>query len=226
MLTSSNLKNRCITALNLCSISGNTALLEGNPDYFKMFYYYLYDIKIKAGGCSGVSRLSIPISTVEITQSEGVLSSNFSSNNQWYLNGKAIIGAINQQFTPKENGIYAVEINKPDGCSLKSHEITFLGINKKISGNEINLKAYPIPTDNDLNIYFEVLQKSNVSVSISNLIGKINFFESKLNYNGIYINRINLSSYTPGIYVLKVSVGDKTHIKKVIIVKIKKSLRR
>lgn len=64
----------------------------------------------------GASRLAIPISTAKITESEGILSSNFTTNNQWYLNGKAIIGATNQQFTPKENGFYTVEISKPNGC--------------------------------------------------------------------------------------------------------------
>ena len=207
------------TDLNLFSISGNTAVLDGNPDYFKTFYYYLYDIKVKAGGCLGASRIAIPISTVKITQSEGVLSSNFSTNNQWYLNGKAIVGATDQQLTPKENGIYAVEIIKPNGCSLKSESITFLGINKEVPGNEINLKTFPVPTNSDVNIYFEVLQKSNISISINNLLGKTVFLESKLNYNGIYINKINLSNYQPGIYVLKVKVASKTYIRKIILVK-------
>ena len=207
------------TDLNLFSIGGNTAVLNGNPDYFKSFYYYLYDIKVKAGGCLGASRLAIPISTAKITESEGILSSNFTTNNQWYLNGKAIIGATNQQFTPKENGFYTVEISKPNGCSLKSESITFLGIDKKLPGNEINLKTFPIPTNSDLNIYFEVLQKSNFSISINNLLGKTVFVENKLNYNGIYINKINLSNYQPGIYVLKVKVANKDYVRKIILVK-------
>lgn len=206
------------TDLNLFSITGNTAAQDGNPSYFKSFYYYLYDLKVRAGGCLGASRLAIPIATAKITQSDGILSSNSSTNNQWYLNGKAIAGATGQQFTPKENGDYVVEIIKPNGCSLKSESITFLGINKEIPGNEINLKTFPIPTNSDLNVYFEVLQKSNISVSINNLLGKTVFLENKLNYSGIYINKINLSNYNPGIYVLKVKVAGKTYIRKIILV--------
>ena len=207
------------TDLNLFSITGNTALQDGNTDYFKTFYYYLYDIKIKAGGCLGSNRLEIPVNSAKITQSGLDLYSNFSTNNQWYLNGKAIVGGTNQLFTPKENGFYRVEIIKPDGCMITSETVTFLGINKQISGNEINLKTYPIPTNADLNIYFEVIQNSNISISISNLLGKTAFLENKINYSGIYLNKIELSSFNPGIYVLKVKVGDKVYIRKIILVK-------
>lgn len=207
------------TALNLFTISSNTAVQDGNPDYFKSFYYYLYDIKVKAGGCEGGSRLAVPVSTVKITQSGTELSSNFATDNQWYLNGRAIPGATSQKYTPVANGFYLVENIKPGGCSLKSEAIPFLGITKEELGNEINLKAFPVPTNNNLNIYFEVLTKSDLAISISNLLGQTVFSENKLNYTGIYTNKLDLSRYLPGVYVLKVKVGDKTYTRKTILVK-------
>ena len=207
------------TALNLFSISGNTALQDGNPSYFQTFYYYLYDLKIKSSGCLGGNRLAVPIRTAKITQNGEELSSNFETNNQWYLNGKTIANATNQKLIPKENGFYTVEITKQDGCSFKSETLAYLGINQQLPGNEINLKAYPVPANSELNIYFEVPQKSSISLSISNILGKNIVLENKLNYSGIYVNKLDLSNYNPGVYFIKVTVGGKTYIRKVLFVK-------
>ncbi|KQB99987.1 S8 family serine peptidase [Pedobacter sp. Hv1] len=207
------------TALNIFSITGNTATQDGNANYFKTFYYYLYDIKVKSGGCLGGARVPVPLSSAVITQNGNQLSSSATSNNQWYLNGKAITGATNPLYTAVQNGTYYVEITLASGCTLKSQEISIFNITVPTGDNEINLKTYPVPTNGELNVYFEVTQKNNVSIILSNLLGQVAFKEEKVNYSGIYTNKINLNSFAPGVYVLKVKVGNKVYNRKVSLIK-------
>lgn len=207
------------SALNLFSITGNTATQDNSPDYFKTFYYYFYDLKISAGGCLGGNRTAVPLGDVIITQNGTQLSSNFTSNNQWYLNGQAIAGATSQHYTPSQNGVYSVEVTAITGCSLKSADFNVTLIVNATAANEINLKTYPVPTNGELNVYFEVLQKNDVTLQISNLLGQVVFKETKNNYTGIYVNKINLNSFANGVYILNVKVGNKGYSRKVSLVK-------
>lgn len=207
------------TALGLFNITGNTATLSGNANYFKTFWYYFYDLKVKAGGCLGGARLAVPINTVIITQNKNVLSSNFATNNQWYLDGKLITGATNQHYTALQNGKYTVESVISGSCVLKSEVLDVTNISIPTPGNEIALKAYPVPTNGEVNINFIILDKTNVSILISNLLGQVAFTDEKLNYTGMYTHKINLSSFANGIYVLKVKVGTKVYFRKILLTK-------
>ena len=207
------------TALNIFSITGNTASLDGNANYFKTFYYYLYDIKVKSGGCLGGTRVQVPLTTVTATRNGAQLSSSATANNQWYLNGKIIAGATNPQYTAVQNGTYYVEVTLATGCTVRSQEISIYDINSPSTANEINLKTYPVPTNGELNIYFEAAQTNNISILLTSLLGQVAFKEEKLNFTGIYTNKINLNSFAAGVYVLKVKVGNKVYNRKVSLIK-------
>ena len=206
------------TTLELFSITGNTATSD-NADYYKTFYYYLYDIKIKSAGCVGGSRLNVPVSVISITENNGVLSSSIAANYQWYLDGVAITGATNQQYTPTKNGKYTVEANTNGTCTLRSAAFDFTLIRNPTSDNEINLKAYPVPTDGELNITFDVAQANNLSILMSNLLGQVVYKEEKINFSGSYTNVINLARYASGVYILRVKIGSKVYTRKVTVVK-------
>jgi len=206
------------TTLNLFNISGNTATSD-DADYYKTFYYYLYDIKVKSAGCLGGSRLTVPINTITITENNGLLSSSIAANYQWYLDDVAIAGATNQQYTPTKNGKYTVEANANLTCTLRSAAFDFTLIRPPSSDNEINLKAYPVPTDGELNIAFDVAQANNISILMSNLLGQVVYKEEKINFSGSYTNVINLSRYASGVYILRVKVGSKVYTRKVTVVK-------
>ena len=60
---------------------------------------------VNSSGCEGaqtpVTATVIQYNDVAITEVAGVLTSNYSQGNQWYLNGKVIAGATSQPFVPK-----------------------------------------------------------------------------------------------------------------------------
>jgi len=57
--------------------------------------------------CDAIYPMPMPI----ITQNGSVLSSNFSTGNQWYRNDTLIVGATAQTYTPSKNGIYSIVVN-------------------------------------------------------------------------------------------------------------------
>jgi PKD repeat protein len=52
-----------------------------------------------------------------ITLTGSALTSSSTSSNQWYLNGAAISGAVNQTYTTTANGSYTVTVTNTFGCS-------------------------------------------------------------------------------------------------------------
>ena len=204
--------------LNLFSITGNTATLANSPDYFRGFFYYFYDLKVRGGGCIGGPRLEVKINTPMITQTGNVLSSNAPTGNQWYLNGDVIIGATNATFTALRNGKYTIEVTTSTGCLMRTPEFIFTGI-KSANENEIDLKAYPVPTQSDVNISFMVEKTAQVKVQITNLLGQIIFSEEKTNFMGFYTNKINLNAFSEGMYILSVRVGSKVYARKIFLIK-------
>ncbi|RZK41151.1 MAG: T9SS type A sorting domain-containing protein [Pedobacter sp.] len=203
--------------LDLFSIVTNSATASGNLNYFKEFYYYLYDIKIRAGGCVGGPRLAVKVSDPVITLSNGILSSDEALGNQWFLNGERIIGAVSQTFTPTANGRYSVEVSSASGCIMRSAEFTVTHVLP--NPEDINLKAYPVPTKQDLTVSFEVAEKSQVNVRITNLLGQTVFKQDIPNFTGFYHQKVTLSSFSVGMYVLSVRVGSKNYGRKVFLIK-------
>jgi hypothetical protein len=81
----------------------------------------LYSVATMINGCMSAPSSStevivnpIPLAPA-ISQIGKVLISSSASGNQWFLNGIAIVGAINQQHTPTEEGIYTVQVTTK-GC--------------------------------------------------------------------------------------------------------------
>jgi Secretion system C-terminal sorting domain/PGAP1-like protein len=84
-----------------------------------------------------------PIINKDEQPSQFVLTSNSTQNNQWFLNGNLIEGAINQAFIPQELGIYTVKVTK-EGCSTISDNtnvkmekplLTLVGLNPFCEGD-------------------------------------------------------------------------------------------
>ena len=87
----------------------------------------------------------------------------------------------------------------------------------ELSGNE-NVKIYPNPTDGIFSIKFELPRVSEVQVRIYDITGKEiltspkqSIFENKLEFN--------LSSFTDGVYIVKITVDDSVLAKRIVLQK-------
>ena len=73
-------------------------------------------------------------------------------------------------------------------------------------------------TKSELNIVFEVVQKENDNVQLSNLLGNVLFTSDKINFIGFYINKINRSLRDNGVYIFNLRVGSKVHPYKIFLI--------
>lgn len=145
-----------------------------------------------------------------ITQNDAVLHSTSITGNQWYNNNGLISGATSQDFTPKTSGDYYLVVSDIGCNSEPSSSIHFIptGINPIMSAKTI--KVYPNPTSNELTIEIEG-NTNNTEFEILNSIGQVIF-------TGTLVEKsvVQTTSFTPGIYLVKLKSGDTFEFKKVL----------
>ena len=90
----------------------------------------------------------VDIPNPEISVEDGTLKSNADSGNQWLLNGEAIAGATQPNFTPIVSGTYQVQILKAS-CSKISEPFTYV-----ITGAESQraIQLYPNPAQHSVSV--------------------------------------------------------------------------
>jgi len=199
------------------SITGNNATSATDTTYYKGFYYYFYDMKLKSAGCASISRQAVIVNNPVITQNGAVLSSNFSSGNQWYLDGAPIAGATNATYRPVESGNYQTKINLQSGCQLVSNTLYDLVQGSSANNTDIGLVLFPVPASSQLNILFVAKTNSTLTLSLINAAGKIVSGSTQTFTAGNFNTALDVSNQAPGTYILKLVLGEKTYNNKIII---------
>ena len=199
------------------SITGNTATSGSDTAYYKNFYYYFYNITLSSPGCNSVSRIAVPVDKPGITQNGTILTSSFPTGNQWYLNGVAINGATNQNYSPVQSGNYRVDVTLGNGCITQSDNFTYI-INSPTSGtDEIGLTLFPIPANGQLHVVFAAKAAASMKMSLINSAGQTDYNAAQSIPVGNFSTVIDVSHIAPGTYVLKVLLDQKVYARKVII---------
>lgn len=197
--------------LDIFNIIGNDA--SSSPG---SYYYYFYDITVRALGCVAAERAIVPISDIKIARNGATLESNISTGNQWYLNGSKIEGATSKTYTPTASGKYQLQASLSSGCNVTSNEFLYLAADPK--ANEIKLTVFPIPAEHDLTVGFEIAEAQPVVMSIVNSIGQKVYQATKNNVIGVNIEQIDISRLPTGVYILSIKVGSKIYSKKITVI--------
>jgi hypothetical protein len=208
---------------NIFSISGNNATNATNPTdttYYRNFYYYFYNMHVQSLGCSSTSRLAVTLAKPVITLTGINLNSNFSQNNQWYLNGNLIAGATGATYTPLRSGIYRVDVTSASGCVSSSDDFSFvLPAKDNSDGSEIALAVFPVPNDGYVNLAFNATQTEQLTIKVVNMIGQQVYSDVRQLAAGPYNSILNLTALSSGAYFMQLTVGSKTYLRKISIVK-------
>jgi len=208
--------------INIFNIISNNATsgIANDTTYYKNFYYYFYDMHVRSLGCIGAARLSVALTKATIMQSGLVLSSNFTSGNQWYLNGVAIPGATGQNYTPLVSGIYRVDVTAISGCISKSDDLSFvLPVQGAGNGSDISLAVFPVPAGNVVNLAFVAKVDESLTISLKNNIGQTVYNDVRQIKAGPYNTIVNVATITDGLYFMQLKIGDKTYVKRVTILR-------
>jgi hypothetical protein len=208
---------------DLFSIIGNGATPDPpstDTTFYKGYYYYFYDMRVKSAGCATAAKVSVTLSKPTVTQAGNVLSSNFAANNQWYLDGQPIAGANGQTYTALQSGNYQVGVTAGMGCLAMSDNYAYsLAVPKPTSDTDIGLVAFPVPVNDNLNVVFVTPAAGALTLSLVNSTGGITYSKTQNAAKGNFSTVINISGYAPGIYMLRVAVAGKIYTKKVMVMR-------
>jgi hypothetical protein len=129
--------------------------------------------------CSALSSslnltISAPLSPL-VSYSNGVLKSSGGNNMQWYLNGKAITGATDQNYTPTQSGTYAIKLTDINGCPASSENFIISILANDELNPYVQITAFPNPAQNEINLGIpDRLQQSGpLKVQIANTLGQL-----------------------------------------------------
>lgn len=203
-------------------IAGNNATSPTNSAdtaYYKNFYYYLYNMQIKSAGCAATARVPVAIAKPVVTQINGVLSSSFSSGNQWYYNDSLIVGATGQTYTPIKSGNYKVGAAPGTGCIAFSDNYKFAVIALHPDNSAIGLSVFPVPASTQITVAFTAPANDNLTLSLVNNAGQIVYTQQQSITSGSFSTLMDVSKQITGTYVLRVVLGGKVYGQKILIVR-------
>jgi len=202
------------TIPQLFSINSNSAYSNTSPsdvDFYKSFYFYLYDMKIKAENCIG-DKIPIPITTSPapfINYANDSLKSNISQGNQWYLNGTPIAGATQSTWKPIDfSGDYTVIVTDTFGCVRKSNHVII---------DKIVPAIMPNPSVNQTQIGFYLNTPTSITISLITITGKKVFEKKYANFQGNFLEQLNTSNLATGMYILQVHQGTAVERTKLLV---------
>ncbi len=153
-------------------------------------------------------------STVTISSSATVLTSSYSGNNIWYLNGVVIPNENGQTITATQVGVYTV-VAENSGCvSLVSQP--GINITSAILGvsnfETIQATIFPNPSNGKLNIQFTEIDK-NIDLKIIDVVGKTVLSKTNLSKKNV----LDIKYLTKGVYFVVLSNKQSKYLEKLIL---------
>jgi hypothetical protein len=147
-----------------------------------------------------------------ITVTEGELTSNVSSGNQWLLNGDDIPGATGQSLVPEAPGEYAVRVTI-NGCTKTSKPVSVTTAVTGIAataGGEVMI--YPNPATDYIHVRLGAAEAQPTGYAIFNHLGaRVALGEWSAG------GRIAIGALAPGIYFLDIQSGRARHSRKFVV---------
>jgi hypothetical protein len=191
------------------SITGNTATDPNgvNANYYQAFYYYFYDLAVRAAGCTNAQRTAVTTSGLTaptISVNGNLLTSSASSGNQWYYNGALIAGATATSYTANVAGSYTVKLTAGN-CTATS-ATTLVGV------------TFPLPYNNFTTTVVDETCRTSNNGSITITAVKPLSYRATVTVNGqtttqSFVNSYTLSNLQAGTYAICITADGNTSYK-------------
>ncbi|MFN8309596.1 MAG: immunoglobulin domain-containing protein [Chitinophagales bacterium] len=131
------------------------------------------------------------------------------SNYEWSLNGNAISGAVNSQYTATQNGVYSVRVHDQFGCAATSADYQFTGVGISNVSDDLKFNVNPNPAVDKLVVegHFKELAK----LEITDLTGRI-IVEQTIENRTV----IDIHALAPATYLVRIGLGNAAVTKKFV----------
>ena len=170
-------------------------------------------------GCPGFIYAEVSVNaspTAEVIQNGLELTANEAESYQWFLDEVEITGATSQAYTAAASGTYHVVLTNLNDCSDDSEGITIeiiTGLEELgISGS---LSAYPNPTTGRFLLQVSGPKTGRFNYQLTDISGKTIHYGTFKKTSDTSSIELYLGDDS-GLYLLKISHGDRTGIIKVI----------
>ena len=200
------------------SICLGDSVIIGNNSYTQAGSYL--DTLISTFNCDSIISTvideSVPISN--LFENSGVLTFNVSGgtplyNIQLYGPNGLVVNLLNNNgasgnYTPILNGTYFIVSEDQNGCFADTVFITIDFIASSILSDINELRIYPNPSDNFINIEFQNLKENNFYITIENTLGQEIFRDYFLYTKSSFFHKIDVSSFSNGVYYLNINTPN------------------
>lgn len=134
----------------------------------------------------------------------------------WYF-GDGNTGSGNiAQHTYSSGGSYTVSLVVSNACGTDSTSIVIADVSIGENVLSQNLKLYPNPTNGILNLELDLDGSDNISIRIMDMSGKQVFTQSIHHKSESTSESFDISNLSKGIYMIEVSSGEETAIRRLI----------
>jgi PKD repeat protein len=130
----------------------------------------------------------------------------------WYFNGNNFLNTTSPTVSFSQNGNYSVQVTSANGCKTFSPTIMVMLIDTDTPIESEEIQIYPNPTDGFVFISFKAPTDANIS--IYSLDGK-SLITQSISHENLF--QVDLSTFPPAIYLLKIETTTSVHIEKIIL---------
>jgi PKD repeat protein len=187
---------------------------------------YNVTLTINYGGFTSLYTLGITVIENSLNQNvivnnDGVLASQRSATLfQWYKDGAKIEGATTRTYDSQNiEGTYFVVTFNGD-CNIKSADFVLLvnSIDNEISLLERSTRLFPNPSNQEFEIDMINDYLGMVQIEILDINGKSQIVREELKNDQEFRSRFDLSKFSKGIYLIKLSLGSEFVVQKKLII--------
>ena len=179
-----------------------------------------FNVLVTDGGCTGVSNPlgigSYNVTPPTISLAGNSLVSTPGISYQWYSGSTLITGATQQSYSPPSAGTYSVLVTDSNGCSQLSAPYTATGVGTLSDFAQVSV--YPNPAHESISIAINTSSQSFITITMYDIIGNnVGGVFSGSQAAGSYVHHASTVGLASGIYLIKISDGTSTIVKRVSI---------
>ncbi|MFH1051226.1 MAG: T9SS type A sorting domain-containing protein, partial [bacterium] len=95
----------------------------------------------------------------------------------------------------------------------------FTPVEENPISKEKNLKIYPNPTENKINISYRIESAGMVNIFLTDILGNQTLLNTDYKFPGDYVETFNMNDFSQGIYNIILQINDKIYSESVVVMK-------